>query len=53
MCIFKSITVFSLIHPYLPFENLIPCVQNETVELQTHLMNDPAELLFKLDFSDF
>lgn len=52
MCLFKSITASSLIHPYLPFENQVPCVQNETVELQTNLMNNPAELLFKLDYSD-
>lgn len=52
MCIFKSITASSLIYPYLPFENQVPCVQNETVELQTNLMNNPAEFLFKLDYSD-
>lgn len=50
--LFKSITASSLIHPSLPFENQVPCVQNETVELQTNLMNNPAELLFKLDYSD-
>ena len=49
---FKSITASSLIHPYLPSENQVPCVQNETVGLQTNLMNNPAELLFKLDSSD-
>ena len=49
MCIFKSITTSSLIQPYLPFENQVPCVQKETVELQTNLMNNPAEFLFKLD----
>lgn len=52
MCIFKSIRASSLIHPYLPFESQVPCVQNETVELQTNLMNNPAELLFKLDYCD-
>lgn len=52
MCIFKSITASSLVHPNLPFENQVPCVQNETVELQTNLMNNPAELQFKLDYSD-
>lgn len=51
-CIFKSITPSSLIHPYLPFENQVPCVQKGTVDLQTNLMNNPAELLFKLDSSD-
>lgn len=27
-------------------------MRNETVELQTNLMNIPAELLFKLDYSN-
>lgn len=48
MCIFKSVTASLLIHPYLPFENQVPRVQKETVALQTNLMNNPAELLFKL-----
>lgn len=52
MCLFKSITASLLILLYLPFETRVPCVQNETVELQTNLMNNPAEPLFKLDFSD-
>lgn len=44
-----SLTVSSLIHPHLPSENQVPHVQNEAVELQTNLMNNPIELLFKLN----
>lgn len=49
ICSFKSIPASSLIHPHLPSGNQLPCEQNETVKLQTNLMNNPVELLFKLD----